>query len=235
MRKKKSLTRMENERKEKRDKKKLEKRKLPKPMKFVSAEKIVKASRQRSAQSIRIKRTQIKYKYLLEKPAEENKLVVAVRIRGFYGQTTMIKKILHELRLTTVRSAVFLKMTKRVMYLLKLVEPFVTYGTPTLRVVRDLITKRAYINLPGQQQRSPLNDNATIEKHLGELNIVCVEDIVNEIWNCGPAFEQVNKFLEPFKVILPPEGYKNKRDTYAEGGDSGDRGEKINDLLQRIL
>jgi hypothetical protein len=55
--------------------------------------------------------------------------------------------------------------------------------------VRELIYKRGYGKV--DKQRIPLANNAVIEAALKEYNILCVEDLVHEIYTAGPNFKQV--------------------------------------------
>ena len=41
------------------------------------------------------------------------------------------------------------------------------------------------------KERIPLTDNSIIENVLGDLNIICIEDIVHEIYTVGGNFKQV--------------------------------------------
>lgn len=53
------------------------------------------------------------------------------------------------------------------------IEPYITWGTPTLKTTRELITKRGFAKV--NKQRMPITDNAMIERELGEHGIVCTE------------------------------------------------------------
>lgn len=46
---------------------------------------------------------------------------------------------------------------------------------------------------------------------------------------------QANNFLWPFKLSSPKGGYKKKLNHFIEGGDAGQRGEKINQLIKSVL
>ena len=70
---------------------------------------------------------------------------------------------------------------------------------------------------------------------LGKKNIICVEDLIHEVFTVGPAFKEANNFLWPFKLSSPLGGFKQKTKGYSEGGDNGNREDKINTLLQRML
>ena len=73
--------------------------------------------------------------------------------------------------------------------MLRLVEPYITYGEPNLKSVRELIYKRGYGKI--NKQRIPLTNNGAIESSLGQYDILSVEDLVHEIFTVGPNFKQV--------------------------------------------
>ncbi|MBO8584320.1 uL30 family ribosomal protein, partial [Staphylococcus aureus] len=59
-------------------------------------------------------------------------------------------------------NGVFLKVNKATMNMLHRVEPYVTYGYPNLKSVKELIYKRGYGKL--NKQRIALTDNSVIEQ-----------------------------------------------------------------------
>ena len=65
-------------------------------------------------------------------------------------------------------------------------------------------------------------------QELSQYNIICIEDLIHEIYTCGPAFKQCNNFLWPFKLSSSKGGMDVKRRHYVEGGHCGNRGEMIN-------
>ena len=69
--------------------------------------------------------------------------------------------------------------------------------------------------------RIPLTDNSVVEQVLGAHGIICVEDLIHEIYTAGPAFKQANNFLWPFKLSAPTGGIDKKRLHYIEGGQVG--------------
>ena len=116
------------------------------------------------------------------------------------------RKILQLLRLLQINNGVFVKVTKATEQMLRLVEPYVTYGCafytcghesilteivsePNLKSVRELIYKRGYGKV--NRQRVPLSNNQVIEEALGKYDILSVEDLVHEIFTAGPNFKQV--------------------------------------------
>jgi len=162
----------------------------------------------------------------------EAKVVLAVRMRGIMRTHPKTTKVLQLLRLRQLNNAVFIKVNHATMTMLRLVEPYVTYGPPNLKTVQELVYKRGF----GKSNRSrlPLNDNSVIAKDLGKFGIICVEDIIHELFTCGPHFKEVNNFMWPFKLNNPLGGWTDKGTHYTEGGDAGNREEDINQLVRRM-
>jgi large subunit ribosomal protein L7e len=103
------------------------------------------------------------------------------------------RKILQLLRLLQINNGVFVRMTKATLEMLKVVEPWIAYGYPNLKSVRELIYKRGYGKV--DKQRIALTDNSIIEANLGKYGIVCMEDLIHEIFTVGPNFKQTANFL----------------------------------------
>ncbi|CAN1133968.1 60S ribosomal protein L7-4 [Linum perenne] len=162
----------------------------------------------------------------------EPKLLFIVRIRGINAVDPKTKKILQLLRLRQIFNGVFLKVNKATVNMLRRVEPYVTYGYPNLKSVKELIYKRGFGKL--EKQRIPLTDNSIVEKGLGKFGIICVEDLIHEIMTVGPHFKEANNFLWPFKLSAPLGGLKKKRNHYVEGGDAGNREDYINEIIRRM-
>jgi len=164
-------------------------------------------------------------------PAEP-KVAFVIRIRGIMRVAPKTRKILQLLRLRQLHSGVFVKLNKATIVMLRYVEPYITYGEPNLKSVSELIYKRGYGRV--DKQRIPLSNNAVIGKVLGKHSIISIEDLIHEIYTCGPHFKEANNFLWPFKLSSPLGGYTNKRTHYNEGGEAGNRDEDINKLIRRM-
>jgi len=167
----------------------------------------------------------------------EARLMFVIRIRGMCDMHPKAKKILQLLRLRQIHLGVFLKVNKATQEMIKRVEPYLAYGYPSLKAVRDLIYKRGFgkVKTAGQAQRLPLTANEAIEKHLGGFGIKCFEDLVHEIYTVGPHFKQANNFLWPFKLNSAKGGLAKKRLGFNEGGQAGNREKNITALITRML
>jgi large subunit ribosomal protein L7e len=206
-------------------------RKVARKAVFKRAEAYIKEYRDKEKNLVRLKR-QAKNagNFLLP---HESKVVFAIRIRGTMRTHPKTGKILQLLRLRQIHNGTFVRVNKATAVMLRLVEPYVTYGEPNLKSVSELLYKRGYAKI--DKQRIPITDNALIAKHLGKFNVVCMEDIIHEIVTCGPHFKEVNNFLWPFKLSSPLGGYVDKGTHYTEGGDAGNRDTDINRIIRRMV
>jgi len=197
---------------------------------FHRAEKYVKEYRAKERNEIRLKRI-AKNSSQFYVP-DEAKVVFVVRIKGTYGVSPKVKKILQLLRLRQINNATFIRVNKATVQMLIQAAPYLTWGPPNLKSVSELLYKRGYGKV--EKQRVPLSENSIIAKALGKFNIICMEDLVHEIFTCGKHFKEANSFLWPFKLNTPLGGWVQKKTGYNEGGDSGDRKEDINKLIRRM-
>lgn len=134
-----------------------------------------------------------------------------------------------------INAGVFVRLTKATQELLRLVEPYVAYGYPSLSTTRQLIYKRGYAKV--NKQRIPISENSIIEQELGKYGIVSIEDLIHEIYTVGPNFKQANNFLWPFKLSNPSGGWgvARKFQHFIQGGSTGNREEFINSLIKKQL
>ncbi|KAI4633238.1 60S ribosomal protein L7 [Alternaria sp. BMP 0032] len=215
---------------------------------FTRAEKYVKEYRDAERERVRLSR-EAKKSDSLYVPAEP-KLAFVVRIKGINKIDPKKRKTLQLLRLLQINNGVFVKLTKATMEMLKIVEPFVAYGYPNQKSVRELIyskfgtdasllpdinwdTERGYGKV--DKQRLPLTDNEIIEENLGKYGMICMEDLIHEICTVGPNFKAASNFLWPFKLNSPTGGFrKRKFKHFIEGGDLGNREDKINELIRQM-
>jgi len=197
---------------------------------FKKAEKYVQEYRSKERELIRARRTAKNAGYFYVEP--EAKVAFVIRIRGINGVDPRTRKILQLLRLRQINNGVFVKLNKATINMLQRVEPYIAYGYPNLKSVKELIYKRGFAKV--HKQRIPLTDNAIIEQRLGKYGIVCMEDLIHEIFTVGGHFKQANRFLWPFKLSNPRGGWNKKGTHFIEGGDAGNREDHINNLIRKM-
>jgi large subunit ribosomal protein L7e len=174
---------------------------------YKKAESYVAEYRRAQAQAVAARRQARKVGNFYREP--DAKLAFVIRIRGTWTTSSFCharlfvshpnppkginqvppktKKILRLLRLLQVNNGVFVRLNAASQKMLTLVDPWIAYGYPNLKSVRELIYKRGHVKVG--VNRTPITDNAVIEKHLGKHGIICTEDLIHEIFTVGPHFK----------------------------------------------
>jgi len=165
----------------------------------------------------------------------EPKLALVIRIRGIIGVSPKAKKVMRLFRLLQLHNATFVRLNEATIRMLRLIEPYVTYGYPSRQTVEKLVYKRGFGKI--NKQRVPIADNSVIEEGVGKYGITCTADLVHEIVTVGENFKQANNFLWPFKLNNPNGGFSRKTKLlhFMEGGEAGARGDEINKLVKRMI
>lgn len=198
---------------------------------FVRAETYMKEYRQKERDEIRLfRQAQNKKNYYIP---SEAKLAFVIRIRGINKVAPKVRKVLQLFRLKQINNGVFIKLNKATINMLRIAEPYITWGYPNLKSIRELLYKRGFAKIDGQ--RIPITDNTIIEKKLGRFGHICMEDLVKDIFTVGSSFKYTSNFLWPFKLNTPTGGWRKKTVHYVEGGDFGNREDKINNLLRNMV
>ncbi|KAG8512074.1 60S ribosomal protein L7-like 1 [Galemys pyrenaicus] len=179
---------------------------------------------------VRLRRLNVK-PHGLEVP-DKHSLAFVVRIESIKGVSLLVKRIIARLRLKKIFSGVFLKVTPQTIKMLRTVEPYVTWGFPNLKSVRELILKRGQAKV--KNKTIPLTDNTLIEEHLGKYGVICLEDLIHEIAFPGKHFQMISGFLRPFQLSVARHATKNRVGFLKEMGLPGYRGESINQLIRQL-
>merc|ERR1711902_347319 len=137
---------------------------------FKRAEKYVKEYRSVEQDNIRLRREARKNDgyYVPSEP----KLAFVMRIRGINQVAPKVRKVLQLFRLRQINYGVFIKLNKATINMLRICEPYITWGTPNLKSIRELIYKRGFIKVDGK--RTPITSNDLVENNLGRHGVICV-------------------------------------------------------------
>jgi large subunit ribosomal protein L7e len=119
---------------------------------------------------------------------------------------------------------------------LKPLDAYVAYGYISHKSVTELLQRRAYTEFGGS--RAILSDNRVVEKALGDKNILCIRDLVHEIYNIGENFESAVGMICTFRLSSPVGHFEKKilaiNDKVEEKGGFLD-GEGMEEFLNKIL
>ena len=116
--------------------------------------------------------------------------------------------------------------------MLKKIENYVVYGQPSKTLIEDLLKYRGFAKV--NEKKVSLSDNNIIEEALGDIDIICVEDIVDQIYK-NENIDRINKFIYTFIMSYN----KKMDDKYAKRDKSrvfnGRLGEKRSPLIDKII
>ncbi|KAK2116395.1 60S ribosomal protein L7-like 1 [Saguinus oedipus] len=160
---------------------------------------------------VHVRRLEVK-PHALELP-DKHSLAFVVCIERIDGVSLLVQRTIARLRLKKIFSGVFLKVTPQNLKMLRIVEPYVTWGFPNPKSVRELILKRGQARV--KNKTIPLTDNTVIEEHLGK-------------------FGEISWFLCPFHLSVARHATKNRVGFLKEMGTPGYRGERINQLIRQL-
>ncbi|KAG9157367.1 hypothetical protein Leryth_005019 [Lithospermum erythrorhizon] len=109
---------------------------------------------------------------------------------------------------------VFAKADQTLMRILRKLRPYVDYGHLSLETIKFMIHNAAAIVVDNIRITRFTNEPALVEQAFGQYNIFTIEDIVNEIVNLGPHFEDVTKTIVPIPLDKSSHG-TSRTDTIA--------------------
>lgn len=175
----------------------------------------------------------LKYGAESETAPAADRLLLVVRIRGIHDISNVQRRILRNLNLREVNTAVFMRSSRKNLLALKRIENYITYGYPSRKLVQDLVYKKLAINAAGE--RKLISTNQQVEESIGG-DIVCLEDVISNLQNVGPAFDQIVGVIWPFKLTTAEGVLQSRmRKPFSQGGEWGFRDNLISDFVQRMI
>jgi large subunit ribosomal protein L7e len=200
-------------------------------LQIIRAERLIKDCRNRQADRRRLKNAGKK-----PLPKQMKGRVLAAIRNGRLGGSREAKQTLRSVGLGKRHTLVFLPNTEDTARQLRAAKPYAFWGIPTFKMVCNLIHKRAAFRDPEKpQERTALSDNTLIEKCLGDLGVLCTEDLAHAIHTRSDKFAQVNERLWPMMLgdAKKTTGKLVNDKYYTQGPVGADVNEKIAQLLGR--
>ena len=158
--------------------------------------------------------------------AEERKCIIAVRVRGTISAPLEVLETLKMLRLTRNNYAVLIDNRPSFLGMLKTAQNFITWGEASKETVTALIKNRG--KLVGSKKLT--------EEYVQKLGYKSLEELAEAILNCKVEYWKLPKIQPVFRLHPPTKGFKGKiKKSYNVGGELGYRGEKINELIKRMI
>jgi large subunit ribosomal protein L30 len=156
----------------------------------------------------------------------ENKSVIALRIRGTIRARKEARDTLKLLHLTRNHHAVLIDNRPSFVGMLKTVQGYVTWGEASKEVVNMLIKQRGRL----------LGNKKPTEEYLQKIGYKTLEDLADAVFDCRVEYRRLPNVQPVFRLPPPTKGFRgNIKKAYRAGGELGYRGEKVNELIKRMV
>ncbi len=153
-------------------------------------------------------------------------MYAVIRVRGRTGVRKDIRDTLSMLRLTRVNHCVLVPNTPAYMGMLKKVKDYVTWGEIDYDTLVKLIRYKG--RLYGDK---PITDEY-VKDTLGYEGI---EELARALLEEKLLYKDIPNVKPVFRLHPPLKGWEKTKRHFTEGGALGYRGEKINELINRMF
>lgn len=110
--------------------------------------------------------------------------------------------------------------------MLKTAQNFVTWGETSKETVNQLIKEKGRL----------VGNKKLTDEYAQKVGYKSLEELAEAVFNCKVEYWKLPNVQPNFRLHPPTKGFKGKiKKSYAAGGEVGYRGEKINELIGRMI
>jgi large subunit ribosomal protein L30 len=158
--------------------------------------------------------------------AKDGKCLVALKVRGTVRARREARETLKMLRLTKTNHAVLVSNNPSFLGMLKAAQGYVTWGEISKATLDRMMKRRG--RLEGNKKLT--------EEYAQKIGYKSLDDLAQAVFSCNVEYWKLPHVQPVFKLPPPTKGYKGTtKKGYGMGGELGYRGEKINELIQRMI
>jgi large subunit ribosomal protein L30 len=151
--------------------------------------------------------------------------LIVVKIRGLVSAQREARETLKFLHLEHTNHAVIIDNRPAYKGMLQRVNSYVTWGEADKATIVELIQKRGRL----------AGNNKVTEEYLQKAGFQNFEELADAIMAGKVEFAKLAGTVPVFKLHPPRKGYKgNTKKSFRAGGEAGNRGAVINDLVKRM-
>jgi large subunit ribosomal protein L30 len=162
----------------------------------------------------------------LSKKADERKCIAAVRVRGSISAQREAKDTLDMLHLGRTNHAVLVDNRPAFIGMLHRVQAYVTWGEASKETVALMLQKRGRL----------AGDKKLTDEYAVKVGYKSLGDLADAVASCKAEHWKLPDMQPLFKLRPPTKGFKGKiKKSFRSGGEAGYRGEKINELIKRMV
>jgi large subunit ribosomal protein L30 len=158
--------------------------------------------------------------------ADVRKCIAVVRVRGSISAQRESTETLDMLRLARTNSAVLVDDRPAFMGMLKRAQNYATWGEASKETVALLLQKRG--RLAGGKKLT--------DEYAQKIGYKSLDELAEAVANCKVEYRKLLGVQPVFKLHPPTKGFRGKtKKSYGAGGEAGYRGERINELIKRMV
>lgn len=162
----------------------------------------------------------------MTKKVDSRKCLVVIKVRGTISAKREARETLDMLKMKKTHNAVIIDNRPSFIGMLYRVQNYVTWGEVTEEILAEMIKKRG--RLAGNKRFT--------DESAKELGYKTIEALATAIKTCEVEYWKLPNVRSVFKLHPPKKGFKGKtKKSYAAGGETGYRSEKINDLIKKMI
>lgn len=157
---------------------------------------------------------------------ESRKCIAAIRVRGIISAPLQVRETLKMLNLKRNNYAVLIDNRPSFLGMLKATQNFVTWGEISKETLMALLKERGRL----------VGNKKLTDDYAKKLGYASLEELAEAIYNCKVEYWKLPNIQPYFRLHPPTKGFRGKiKKGYGMGGELGYRGEKINELLERMI
>lgn len=147
-------------------------------------------------------------------------------MRGIISASKEVRETLKMLRLTRNNYAILIDNRPSFLGMLKTAQSFITWGEASKEMVHLLIKEKGEL----------VGNKKLTEEYAQKIGYNSLEDLAEAVFNCRVEYWKLPNIKPVFRLHPPTKGFKGKiKKSYGMGGELGYRGEKINELIKRMI
>jgi large subunit ribosomal protein L30 len=151
---------------------------------------------------------------------------IVIRVRGSINVRTKINDTLKMLRLNKINHCVIIPESNEYKGMLKKAKDYITWGEVNEDVLKELLTSRAKL-----EGNHPVNDKYV----KSNSKYKSLKDFSAEIVKGKAKLTDLKEIKGVLRLHPPRKGYEGIKRPFSLGGALGYRGNKINDLIRRMI
>jgi len=152
-------------------------------------------------------------------------MIAAIRLRGRTGIKKDISQTLNMLKLTRINHAVLIEDNPSYNGMLQKSKDYITWGEVDQETITEILSKRGKLSGNKKLTEDYLKENTDFSS---------LDDLSKAIIDSKTKLED-NGVKPIFRLHPPRKGYENIKKTFAESGSLGYRGDKIKDLIKKMI